>query len=606
MVTFIRTSLAMTFLGGLLLLAGVAAFGQATFTNIHNFASSEGAAPYDAFIIGSDGNFYGAASSNGAHGSGAIIKATLSGAVTTLYSFSTATVQGPLLINSDGDLPWGALVEGSDGDFYGTCYVGGANGTGTIFKVTPSGTLTVLHTFSALDSSNHNADGARPVAGLAIGADGNFYGITTAGGTNGFGAFYKITSGGQFTTLHSLLGTEGVEASGIITGSDGNFYVTCPNGGANVTLGSVLQITPAGAVTVLHSFAGAPSDASGPENALIEGSDGNFYDTSVSGGVNNKGTVFKITPGGTVTILHAFNGTDGYWPNSSLVQATDGNFYGTVEYGGTSGNGTLFKITPGGTFTLLYNFSAFASGQKNSDGAYPFAGMVEGSDYNLYGTTSAGGQNGLGTLFQLNVHLIPPPTLSGLHPGSVNAAGPAFTLIVKGAAFLDTSSVNWIEGASTTPLSTTFVSATQLKAAVPASLIASPKKVQISVTTPSAGTSNLKPFKVKLTTLKLTGVQLSRDSTTGDISATLSIKNVGYLSAANASLTKSTLGPKLSPVATTTSLPISLGSIAAGATVTVTLTYPGSAGTSGEVAYLKANTRFTGGASGLSFKVTLP
>ena len=223
--------------------------------------------------------------------------------VTTLYSFS----------GTDGAWP-NALVQGSDGDFYGTTYYGGAgtncyNGCGTIFKIDPSGTLTTLYSFGW-------SDGAYPVAGLVEGTDGNLYGTTQHGGDND---------------------------------------------------GTVFKVTPSGSLTNLHTFRGL--DGAAPEAELVQGSDGNFYGTTYSGGTNiYYGTVFRMTPSGGFTNLHFFNGADGRSPAAWLVQGSDGNFYGTTYYGGYTnlnsgqGYGTVFRISPSGTLTALYSFGNFFYG----------------------------------------------------------------------------------------------------------------------------------------------------------------------------------------------------------------------------------------------------
>ncbi len=213
------------------------------------------------------------------------------------------------------------------------------------------------------------------------------------------------------TTLYSFGGSDGSGPwAGLIQATDGNFYGTTTQGGAYGD-GTVFKITPSGALTTLHSFAG--SDGSSPYAGLIQGTDGNFYGTTYYGGAATWcygyagcGTIFRITPSGTLTTLHSFDGGDGAWPQAGLLQANDGNFYGTALTGGATtfcygypGCGTIFKITPSGTLTTLYSF-------QGSEGAIPIGGLIQASDGKFYGTTEGGGdtvdcQGGCGTIFRL-------------------------------------------------------------------------------------------------------------------------------------------------------------------------------------------------------------
>jgi uncharacterized repeat protein (TIGR03803 family) len=352
-------------------------------TVLHSFAggATDGSYPSAGLIQGSDGNFYGTTSGGGPTGNGTVFKVTPSG-VATIFTFS----------GNDGSGPFGALVQGSDGNFYGTTSSGGPTGNGTVFKITPAGVMTMLHSFTggATDGSSSNAS-------LIQGADGNFYGTTGGGGANGNGTVFKITPAGVETVLYSFTGgTDGrLPTSALIQGSDGNFYGTT-EGLAPGDHGTVYRVTPAGVETVLHAFAGG-ADGDGPAAALIQGSDGNFYGTTYNGGTNNLGTVFKITLAGVETILHSFAGdsTDGNYPSASLIQGSDGNFYGTNYSGGASNSGTLFKITPTGTETVFYSFNSGPEGQSP-------VGLIQGSDGNFYGTTSSGGTSGNGTVFKIS------------------------------------------------------------------------------------------------------------------------------------------------------------------------------------------------------------
>ena len=290
---------------------------------------------------------------------------------------------------ADGATPLAGLVQGSDGNFYGTTYAGGDSNHGTIFKITPTGTLTTLHSFIG-------TDGASPDANLVQGGDGNFYGTTGNGGiTSSNGTVFKITPSGTLTTLYFFSGTDGSGPNGLVLDSDGNYYSTAFGGGSSND-GTVFKITPTGTLTTLYSFSGA--DGLNPRAGLALGSDGNFYGTTRSGGTGNDGTVFKITPSGTLTMLHSFSGIDGLDPwSSALVQGSDGNFYGTTVNGGALNNGTVFQITPTGMLTTLYSFTG------GVDGSGPDGSLVQGSDGNVYGTTAGGGGCGPGAVFKISV-----------------------------------------------------------------------------------------------------------------------------------------------------------------------------------------------------------
>ncbi len=275
-------------------------------------------------------------------------------------------------------------------------------------------TETNLHSFAGPPT-----DGEFPNAGLVQGSDGNFYGTTENGGTNSSGGnVFRISPSGTYTNLHSFVGspTDGdFPAAGLVQGSDGNFYGTTTAGGTNDD-GTVFRISPSGTETNLYSFVGSPTDGAYPEAGLVQGSDGNFYGTTENGGTSTNcgsvygcGTVFRISPSGNYTNLYSFGSspTDGFNPRAGLVQGSDGNFYGTTLNGGTNDDGTVFRISPSGNYTNLYSFV----GPPN-DGRYPYAGLVQGSDGNFYGTTLEGGQYNLppgdGTVFKLTVHLSPP------------------------------------------------------------------------------------------------------------------------------------------------------------------------------------------------------
>jgi uncharacterized repeat protein (TIGR03803 family) len=288
----------------------------------------------------------------------------------------------------------GIIAQGRDGDLYTTTPWGGSfctGGCGTVFKITPSGTLTVVYNF------NFGTSGVAPFGGLTLGTDGTFYGTTETNGKFNYGTLFKITAGGTLTTLYNFGPCgypclEGVYPKAPpVQGTDGNFYGTTTflsNGGNE---GVVYKITPAGKYTTLYVF--SLTSGYNPEAPLIQGTDGNFYGTTALGGksvqpvcygVNSTcGTVFKMTPAGKVTFTYQFDQTHGAGPIGPVIQGTDGNFYGTTSAGGASGFGIAFKLTSAGVLTVLHDF-------MGTDGQTPDAGLVQANDGNFYGVTSAG------------------------------------------------------------------------------------------------------------------------------------------------------------------------------------------------------------------------
>ncbi|HEV2176545.1 MAG TPA: choice-of-anchor tandem repeat GloVer-containing protein [Terriglobia bacterium] len=334
----------------------------------------------------------------------------------TLHSFD----------KTDGAFPLAGLVQATNGNLYGTTAGGGSSSTcsfgcGTIFKITPGGTVTTLYSFCSVSSC---ADGRNPVAPLVQATDGNFYGTTEFEGANDNGTVFKITSSGTLTTLHSFDSTDGSQiVAGLIQGTDGNFYGTTEFGGANnsnacsnLGCGTVFKITRGGKLTTLYNFCSQSGCADGtePMAGLVQATDGNFYGTTGNGGANSGGTVFKLAPTGALVTLYSFCSqsgcADGGAPEG-LIQATDGNFYGTARGGGNGtgdGAGTVFQITPSGALTTLYRFCS----QINcDDGQFPVAGLIQATDGNFYGATSLGGTTGVGTVFKVTIG----GTLTTLH-----------------------------------------------------------------------------------------------------------------------------------------------------------------------------------------------
>lgn len=314
----------------------------------------------------------------------------------TLYSFrgSSAIYGGGI----DGEQPNAGLILGTDGTLYGTTYTGGLNDYGTVFKITPAGDEVGLYSFG---TGTYSLDGSYPHAGLIQGSDGNFYGTATRGGANDTGAVFKLTPASAETALYEVAVNGELSPVSLIQGSDGNLYGTMVTDG-NSEEGTVFQITPSGVETVLYYFsANVNTGLSFPQYplGLIQGSDGDFYGMTLRGGQYGSGSVFRVTPAGAGTVLYSF-GTAGSMAGSifpsTLLQGSDGNFYGTTDYGGQYGEGTVFGLTPAGVETVLYNFGAAGS----TDGTTP-SSLIQGSDGNFYGTTFTGGQYGEGTVYGL-------------------------------------------------------------------------------------------------------------------------------------------------------------------------------------------------------------
>jgi len=271
-----------------------------------------------------------------------------------------------------------------------------------VFKISASGTESVLHSFGP----SGGTDGDEPTAGLIMDSAGNLYGTTYGGGVSYTGTVFKISASGTESVLHSFgpdSGTDGVlPVAGLIADSAGNLYGTTGYGGTNGN-GTVFKISASGTESILHSFGpNVGIDGDLPIAGLIMDSAGNLYGTTYGGGVNNTGTVFKISASGTESVLYSFGpdgGTDAQYPTAGLIMDSAGNLYGTTESGGAHLGGTVFKINASGKEWMLHSFDPF---NGRTDGQYPDAGLIMDSTGNLYGTTGFGGTNGNGAVFELS------------------------------------------------------------------------------------------------------------------------------------------------------------------------------------------------------------
>ena len=368
----------------LLLLAVPLALPAQTLTTVVTFNNANGAQP-TALIQASDGNYDGT-TEDGGSGYGTIFQLTAAGTLTTIYTFSPATGNAQLP-GPDGAAPF-ALTQGADGNFYGTTSMGGTNdlpyGGGTFFRITPAGVLTTLYSFTM-------SDGYSPRGSLLQASDGNFYGITTEGGSGLLGTLFQITTSGTLTVLHDFSFLDGSPMGGLVEGEDGNLY-----GCSGKT---VYKLTLAAQLTSFYSFSG-----SGPSGPLIIGSDGNFYGTT-SQSSSSHGTIFQLTPGGVLKTIYDFSSSQG-WQPTALLQASNGNFYGFLQ---DIGPGTIFEVTPAGVMTTIQKFNGL-------DGSFLGVGeLLQGSDGILHGATLDGGQYNDGIIFTLtlNSEVQPPGVVTG-------------------------------------------------------------------------------------------------------------------------------------------------------------------------------------------------
>jgi len=384
----------------------VAVQGEVIFTNLVSFTgpggACPGASPYAGLVLGADGNFYGTTTAGGAKNLGTVFQLTPGGVFTSLVSFN----------GTNGATPYAALTPGNRGFLYGTTWAGGASNWGTIFLITTNGAFTNLFSFTG---TNNPWQGSSPAAALVADGAGNFYGTADFGGTTnasyggrGYGTVFELAADGAVTAPFLFSNTNGAYSSGgLVLGKDGSFYGTTRWGGRGIAgsvpgYGTIFAMSPEGTFTNLYRFTGG-DDGGFIYAGLAQGRDGYLYGAAFNGGSQGFGTLFRISTNGTslpsLPPLYTFTAWDGGWPYAGLVEGSDGNFYGTTlgSYSAFAGYyGTVFQVTPGGIFTNLFFFN-------NADGSYPAGVLVQGPDNNFYGTTSTGGANGLGTIFRLSV-----------------------------------------------------------------------------------------------------------------------------------------------------------------------------------------------------------
>lgn len=398
-----------------------------TLTALVQFTGTNGVAkgsyPIGSLAVGPDGALYGTTLLGGSLDLGTVFKVTTGGVFTTLVEFTSAGA------TNRGHNPNGGLTLAADGNFYGMTTFGGAGNIGTVFRMTPGGNLTTLVEFTG---NGATGKGSKPVSDLTLGSDGHLYGLTSEGGANNKGTAFRITTDGVHTVLVHFTGNGSSNKgafpkSTMAQGPDGNFYGNTQNGGAQ-DQGTVFKMTPTGTLTTLlestNFYRGGTARGYYINGGLCQGPDGALYGMANSGGNTGNGTIFKIDAFGQRTTLVHFTGTSGAYrggnPVAGLVLAGDGNFYGTTLWGGTNNLGAVFRMTPAGVYTVLVDFTG-------GNGSKPWSRLCVAPDGNMYAVTAEGGANGFGVAFRITTggtytKLFDFTSVGGANPGAYNSS----------------------------------------------------------------------------------------------------------------------------------------------------------------------------------------
>lgn len=376
-----------------MLICAKAAMAQ-TYTVLHTFAGVDGASPNAGLVVDLSGNLYGTTVSGGASDQGTVFQIDSSGTYSVLHSFD----------GSDGSDPRVGLLIGPSGTVSGTAWIGGALGAGNVFALNPSQGLQPIYSFTG------GSDGAHPNSSLIRDSEGNFYGATWDGGNetscHSCGVVYKLDRTGEETVLHTFNGgTDGANmVAGVVRDAQGNLYGTTYQGGTGHCsyqaggCGIIFKLDTSNNETILYTFEGG-ADGAAPFGGMVQDAAGNFYGTASFAGSelcsSGCGVVFKVDSLGNFSVFHSFDGPNGWDPNGDLIIDRQGNIYGATALGGAYNSGVVYRLSATGEETLLYSFTGGA------DGAIP--GQVRLLLYkgSLYGTTSAGGESGLGVVFKL-------------------------------------------------------------------------------------------------------------------------------------------------------------------------------------------------------------
>jgi uncharacterized repeat protein (TIGR03803 family) len=568
------TSQVLTMIAGLLLTAAVA--GAQTYTKLYTFPEDSrgdtGIGLAGLMTQGRDGNLYGTIGDDNSNAAGSAFQMTTAGQFTRIYSFCVLTSC------KDGSQPWGGVTLGTDGNLYGTTTSGGTVQAGTVFRLTPTGTLATIWNF------DNGTDAGAPWYPPFQGLDGTFYGVSNTVYTGDYGAFYKLTPTTILPYKEKVLVdfnyTNGNESNLPVQGTDGSFYGTSVSGGSK-NLGVIYKITSAGKITVLHNFTGYPTDGTYPLGAFVQGNDGAFYGVTYQGGANNIGSVFRITSTGTYTLLHSFAGApnDGTWPRSGLILGSDGNLYGDTLRGGRANDGALYKITTAGQVTILYSLCTVTG---CADGFYSATPLIQHTNGKFYGSTS-GNSLGGSYFYSLDTGLAPFARI-------VNWAGKVGTTVeLLGQGFLGTTGVSF-NGTSATTISK--ISDTYMTAKVPAGATTG----TVTVTT---STGTMRSNRSFLVVPQITSI----NPTSGVVGSTVTITGVSLTQAAPV-----TIGGKAASFTTNSDTQIT-ATVPAGAKtgLKITATTPGGIAISAaSFAVVPSVTSFnpTSGAVGTSVTIT--
>jgi uncharacterized repeat protein (TIGR03803 family) len=375
-----------------------------TETVLYNFCSqqncADGTQPYASLIRDKEGNLYGTALFGGAYHWGTVFMVSPTGTETVLYSFCSQANC------ADGSEPNSGLIADEKGNLYGVTADGGSSNLGTVYKLSPAKagawTETVLYSFAG-----GSGDGLSPGGNLIRDESGNFYGATPSGGAFDEGTVFKLTPTGSESIFHSFgshYGDGAVPSGGLIIDKEGNLYGTTGQGGAHGQ-GTAFKISSTGVETVLYSFCSQSNctDGASPSAGLLMGGNGDLYGTTFYGGGSDTcgdggcGTVFRITAKGEERMLFAFTFSDGDNPAAALI-TYKGDLYGNTINGGLHGYGTVFKVNLAGEQTVLYSF---CSEQNCTDGGSPQGALIVDASGNLYGTTPSGGLYSNGTVYKV-------------------------------------------------------------------------------------------------------------------------------------------------------------------------------------------------------------